>query len=51
MDILRALAQQIHFQLQHGARHQAPDHPIHPAIAETAYLKTFICRAMPDEKH
>ncbi|MFV2056255.1 MAG: class I SAM-dependent rRNA methyltransferase, partial [Thiohalomonadales bacterium] len=24
--------------------HQAPDHPIHPAITETAYLKTFICR-------
>jgi len=24
--------------------HQGPDHPIHPAIEETAYLKTFICR-------
>jgi 23S rRNA (cytosine1962-C5)-methyltransferase len=26
--------------------HQAPDHPIHPAIPETAYLKTLICRVM-----
>jgi 23S rRNA (cytosine1962-C5)-methyltransferase len=24
--------------------HQGPDHPIHPAIVETAYLKTYICR-------
>lgn len=24
--------------------HQAPDHPIHPAIVETEYLKTFFCR-------
>jgi 23S rRNA (cytosine1962-C5)-methyltransferase len=24
---------------------QAPDHPIHPAIAETRYLKAFFCRA------
>ena len=23
---------------------QAPDHPIHPAIAETRYLKAFFCR-------
>lgn len=23
---------------------QAPDHPVHPAIVETAYLKGFICR-------
>lgn len=23
---------------------QAPDHPVHPAIPETAYLKGFICR-------
>ena len=26
--------------------HQAPDHPIHPAIPETAYLKAFFVRAM-----
>lgn len=24
---------------------QSPDHPIHPGIDETVYLKTFICRA------
>jgi 23S rRNA (cytosine1962-C5)-methyltransferase len=27
------------------ARGQAPDHPIHPAIPETRYLKAFFCRA------
>lgn len=26
---------------------QGPDHPIHPAIPETAYLKTFFLRALP----
>jgi 23S rRNA (cytosine1962-C5)-methyltransferase len=25
---------------------QAPDHPVHPAIAETRYLKTFFCRVV-----
>ena len=42
--------------IQKGARHlqrfaqvievggQAPDHPIHPGIEETRYLKTFVCR-------
>ncbi len=43
-DILRAAA-------RHGDRHmafvaqggQGPDHPIHPAIAETDYLKAFFC--------
>jgi 23S rRNA (cytosine1962-C5)-methyltransferase len=24
--------------------HQGPDHPVHPAIAETAYLKCFVAR-------
>lgn len=28
------------------ARGQAPDHPVHPAIPETRYLKTFFCRAV-----
>jgi len=23
---------------------QTMDHPVHPAIAETAYLKAFFCR-------
>jgi 23S rRNA (cytosine1962-C5)-methyltransferase len=27
---------------------QAPDHPIHPAIPETRYLKAFFCRATLD---
>ncbi|HWG11489.1 MAG TPA: class I SAM-dependent rRNA methyltransferase [Rhodanobacteraceae bacterium] len=26
---------------------QAPDHPVHPAIPETAYLKGFACRVLP----
>jgi 23S rRNA (cytosine1962-C5)-methyltransferase len=26
--------------------HQAPDHPIHPAIPETAYLKAFVVRVL-----
>jgi 23S rRNA (cytosine1962-C5)-methyltransferase len=26
---------------------QGPDHPIHPAIPETGYLKTFFLRALP----
>jgi 23S rRNA (cytosine1962-C5)-methyltransferase len=45
--------------VQQGARHldrsvqvlaqlqQAPDHPVHPAIPETDYLKGFICRVTP----
>lgn len=27
--------------------HQAPDHPVHPAIPETGYLKAFFCRVLP----
>jgi 23S rRNA (cytosine1962-C5)-methyltransferase len=27
--------------------HQAPDHPLHPAIPETAYLKALFCRVLP----
>jgi 23S rRNA (cytosine1962-C5)-methyltransferase len=27
-----------------GQGHQGSDHPVHPAIAETDYLKTFFCR-------
>ena len=45
--------------VQKGARHldrnvqvlqqlqQSPDHPVHPAIQETDYLKGFICRVLP----
>ena len=28
---------------------QAPDHPIHPAIPETRYLKAFFCRVTATE--
>ena len=46
--------------IQRGARHlgrfaqvvevggQAPDHPIHPAIPETRYLKAYFCRVVTD---
>ncbi len=27
---------------------QAPDHPLHPAIAETRYLKAFFCRVVQE---
>jgi 23S rRNA (cytosine1962-C5)-methyltransferase len=27
---------------------QGPDHPVHPAIPETAYLKTFVFRTLPE---
>jgi 23S rRNA (cytosine1962-C5)-methyltransferase len=27
---------------------QSPDHPVHPAIAETRYLKAFFCRVIRD---
>ncbi|SRR5579883_339439 len=45
--------------VQQGAQHlgrnvqalmslqQAPDHPVHPAIPETEYLKGFACRVLP----
>ena len=31
------------------AGQQGPDHPVHPAIPETAYLKTFTFRALGEE--
>ncbi len=46
-------------QIQSAARHldrfvqvlergyQGPDHPLHPAIPETAYIKSLICRVTP----
>ncbi len=27
--------------------HQGPDHPLHPAIAESEYLKALFCRVLP----
>lgn len=45
LDIVRGAARQAGRHLQvlevYG---QGPDHPIHPAIAETRYLKTLFCR-------
>ena len=42
---LLKIAQKTSRQLQYIERlSQAPDHPVHPAIVETAYLKGFICR-------
>ncbi|AMN46694.1 23S rRNA (cytosine1962-C5)-methyltransferase [Steroidobacter denitrificans] len=29
-------------------RGQAPDHPLHPAIAESRYLKAYFCRSVQD---
>ncbi|MGH8239960.1 MAG: class I SAM-dependent rRNA methyltransferase [Steroidobacteraceae bacterium] len=52
--------QQLLAAIQRGARHldrfaqvvevggQSPDHPIHPAIPETRYLKAFFCRLVRD---
>ncbi len=40
----RRTAHQLQLLLAAG---QGPDHPVHPAIAETAYLKTDFLRAMP----
>ena len=52
--------QQLLGAIQRGARHldrfaqvvevggQAPDHPIHPAIPETRYLKAYFCRVVRD---
>ncbi len=52
--------QQLLSAIQRGARHldrfaqvvevggQAPDHPIHPAIPETRYLKAYFCRVVRD---
>jgi len=45
IDILNTSSRHIDRQLQVLEQgHQGPDHPIHPAIPETAYLKSFICR-------
>jgi 23S rRNA (cytosine1962-C5)-methyltransferase len=48
VDILRATARHLdrHLQVleQHG---QGADHPVHPAIAETDYLKSVFCRVLP----
>ena len=33
--------------LERGA--QGPDHPVHPAIEETRYIKSLVCRILPNE--
>jgi 23S rRNA (cytosine1962-C5)-methyltransferase len=35
-----------HLQLLESGQ-QGPDHPVHPAIPETAYLKAFFLRVLP----
>lgn len=32
--------------IERGA--QGPDHPVHPAIAETRYIKSMVCRVLPN---
>ena len=47
-DLLRASARHLDRHLAFVARGgQAADHPIHPAIPETDYLKAFFCQAGP----
>ncbi|MEN8260108.1 MAG: class I SAM-dependent methyltransferase, partial [Pseudomonadota bacterium] len=47
-EILRANARHMDRHLVFFASGgQAPDHPIHPAIPETEYLKTFFCTVRP----
>lgn len=50
-----ALLQQVQSAARHMDRfvqmleqgHQSPDHPVHPAIPETAYIKSYISRVLP----
>lgn len=47
LDLLHQSARHLDRQLQILEQgHQGPDHPVHPAIAETDYLKCFIGRAV-----
>lgn len=47
LDIIRSSARHIDRQLQVlGSEGQGPDHPIHPAIPETAYLKSWFVRVL-----
>ncbi len=46
--LLQAAARHVDRQLQIlEVLHQGPDHPIHPAIPETSYLKGVIARVLP----
>ncbi|MCI0401346.1 MAG: class I SAM-dependent rRNA methyltransferase [Gammaproteobacteria bacterium] len=45
LDMIRRTARRLKRRVQIIEQgHQAPDHPIHPAIPETEYLKLAICR-------
>ncbi len=47
LDLLHQSARHLDRQLQILEQgHQGPDHPVHPAIAETDYIKCFIGRAV-----
>ena len=47
IDILRASSRHLDRQLQILEQHgQGADHPVHPAIAETDYLKSVFCRVL-----
>ncbi len=47
-EILRSSARHIDRHLEFfDMPGQGPDHPVHPALAETNYLKTFFCRVSP----
>jgi len=47
LDLLHQSARHLDRQLQVLEQgHQGPDHPVHPAIAETDYIKCFIGRAV-----
>ena len=50
VDLVQASARHVdrHLQLiEQGG--QGPDHPIHPAIPETNYLKSLTCRILPTQ--
>lgn len=47
VDILRAASRHLDRQLQVLEQHgQSADHPVHPAIPETEYLKSVFCRVL-----
>jgi 23S rRNA (cytosine1962-C5)-methyltransferase len=47
MDVIRRAAQRVKRSVQVVEQlHQAPDHPVHPAMPETRYLKGFVCRVL-----
>lgn len=47
VDILRAASRHLDRQLQVLEQHsQGADHPVHPAIPETEYLKSVFCRVL-----